>query len=264
MVGRIMLVRWDECQILLACVHRARVWRAACPPPTMSTAASDSAQAKNRQYAQLSRNLAQLSATMEQTAGLMACVRDDLRAMAVVATNTATQCVLLPLARGCRLGDGVEGSWRLRRSCRRIWRRRRRRRRRSERGAFARVSFSPASPLISICAGENERVDMHMLSAPSTPCTILLLEWISSNCGNISGRASFPPWSRKGGLEQPQWIALCLVAMLMHMIRPRGPRASDVGTYSRRRHCQCRGVLRFRSLIHKTLENPDEKAAAKR
>jgi hypothetical protein len=169
MVGRIMLVRWDACQILLACVHHARVWRAACPPPTMSTTASDSAQAKNRQYAQLSRNLAQLSATMEQTAGLMACVRDDLRAMAVVATNTATQCVLLPLARGCRLGDGAEGSWRPRRSCRRIWRRRRRRRRRSERGAFARVSFSPASPLISICAGENERVDMHMLSAPSTP-----------------------------------------------------------------------------------------------
>jgi hypothetical protein len=249
------------------CASCSRVRRrcgAACPPPTMSTTASDSAQAKNRQYAQLSRNLAQLSATMEQTAGLMACVRDDLRAMAVVATNTATQCVLLPLVREGRLGDGAEGSWRLRRSCRRIWRTRRRRRRRSERGAFAFASFSPAGQLILVLAGENERVDMHMLSAPSTPCTMLLLVWTSSNCGNISGRASFPPWSRKGGLEQPRWIALCLVAMLMHMIRPRGPRASDVGTYSRRRHCQCRGVLRLRSLIHKTLEIPDEKAAVKR
>jgi hypothetical protein len=50
--------------------------------------------AKDREYAELGRNLVQLAAAMEETVQLMEFVRADLQAMASIGANTASQCVL--------------------------------------------------------------------------------------------------------------------------------------------------------------------------
>lgn len=74
------------------------VWRPVDSPglatSIMPAVFTNSTQAKDREYAQLGRNLVQLSATMEETAQLMECMQADLQAMAAFASNTASQYVL--------------------------------------------------------------------------------------------------------------------------------------------------------------------------
>jgi hypothetical protein len=54
---------------------------------------TDASQAKDRQYAQLSRNMEQLATSMEETAELFGLLQDDLRAMSVLSANHAAQYV---------------------------------------------------------------------------------------------------------------------------------------------------------------------------